>query len=187
MRVSAGRGSILWSMRLPYSRQRRPRSVGGIIGTLLLVLALYLAQRYGLVTPGGPGTRGAASPSASSSNAGVVSRGSLDDGGIPGLYLAKTSNEWVEVTAVVDRILPDDTTGDEHQKFLIRVEPELRVLVAHNTDAAQRVPVKEGDQVRIRGEYEYTDKGGTLHFTHKPKFQRKQPGGWIEFEGVRYE
>lgn len=68
------------------------------------------------------------------------------------------------------------------------VPGDVTVLVAHNISTSQRVPVKPGDTISLRGEYEYTEKGGTIHFTHKPKYNsRSGQGGWIEFKGVRYE
>jgi hypothetical protein len=111
----------------------------------------------------------------------------LDDGGIAELFRTKDSDTWVEATGRVQRLLSDDKEGERHQKFLIAVSDAITVLVSHNIDAAPRVPVREGDYVRLRGEYEYSDKGGIVHFTHKPKFRRKAPGGWIEHQGTRYE
>jgi hypothetical protein len=64
---------------------------------------------------------------------------------------------------------------------------EHEVLIAHNHEAAGRVPVKEGESIRFRGEYEWTEKGGTVHFTHAPKQKRRDPGGWVEHGGRRYE
>ena len=60
------------------------------------------------------------------------------------------------------------------------------VLVSHNIDLAPRVPAEEGDVILVRGQYEWNDRGGVLHWTHHdPKDWRE--GGWIEFEGERYE
>lgn len=90
---------------------------------------------------------------------------------------------------MVVKLLPDDQEGAAHQKMLVRIDDasDLTVLLAHNIDAAKRVPAKEGDHLRFRGEYEWTEKGGTVHFTHAPEQQRRDPGGWIEHDGVRYE
>ncbi len=175
--------------------RRGPKSVGGAIAVVLLALLMYAAQRSGFLPASGPSSPNAPSSAPAGPRVNDPARPAQalhpapvgDDGGLSALYRDKRSDVWVELTATVEKRLPDDAEGDRHQKFIIRVGPELRVLVAHNIDAAKRVPVKEGDTVRIRGEYEYTDKGGTLHFTHKPKFQRRQPGGWIEHAGVRYE
>ncbi|MBX3381418.1 MAG: DUF3465 domain-containing protein [Phycisphaeraceae bacterium] len=108
------------------------------------------------------------------------------------LYNAKRSDAWVETTGRVEKLLQDDTAtsdnSDKHQKFLLLVPGDVTVLVAHNISTSQRVPVKPGDTISLRGEYEYSDKGGTIHFTHKPKYNaRSAQGGWIEFKGVRYE
>lgn len=108
------------------------------------------------------------------------------------LFHAKRSDTWVETTGRVEKLLPDDTdtrdNSDKHQKFLLLVPGDITVLVAHNINAARRVPVRPGDSISLRGEYEYTEKGGTVHFTHKPKYNaHNKQGGWIEFKGTRYE
>jgi hypothetical protein len=117
--------------------------------------------------------------------------GQPTDGGIAALFREKTSDRWVEAEGRVERTLDDDAHtadgSDKHQRFLVKLDTGVTVLVAHNIDAARRVPVERGDPVRFRGEYEWTEKGGTVHFTHAPKFKRRDPGGWIEHRGVRYE
>ena len=48
------------------------------------------------------------------------------------------------------------------------------------------MPAEEGDVILGRGQYEWNDRGGVLHWTHHdPKDWRE--GGWIEFDGERYE
>lgn len=92
-------------------------------------------------------------------------------------HRAQRSGVWMEVEGEVERTLSDDDEGDRHQRFIIRVG-ELTVLVAHNIDLAERAPVKAGARVRVRGRYEYNDRGGVLHWTHRdPK--GKQQGGFI--------
>jgi hypothetical protein len=110
-----------------------------------------------------------------------------DDGGIAELFRKQQSDTWIETSAVIKKVLPDDSTGDKHQRFIAKVSSGIEVLIAHNIDIAPRVPAEEGDTILFRGEYEWTEKGGTVHFTHAPKFKRREPGGWIEFEGKRYE
>jgi len=112
---------------------------------------------------------------------------SVGDGGISELFRKQQSDTWVEASGTIKKVLSDDTTGDKHQRFIVRLDSDIEVLIAHNIDTAQRVPAREGDKITFRGEYEYTDKGGTVHFTHAPKFKRKDPGGWIELDGKRYE
>ncbi|MFK7959048.1 MAG: DUF3465 domain-containing protein [Phycisphaerales bacterium] len=88
----------------------------------------------------------------------------------------------------VTRLLADDLEGSKHQKFLVRLPNNLTVLISHNIDLAPRVPVAEGDTVRFRGEYEYNDRGGVVHWTHhNPNRNPRKPGGWIEVGGKRYQ
>jgi hypothetical protein len=93
---------------------------------------------------------------------------------------------WVEGTGKVTKLLADDTEGAKHQKFLMKTADGHEVMVAHNIDLSPRVPAKEGDSVKFRGEYIWTERGGKVHFTHKPQYGGFK-GGWIELGGKKYE
>jgi hypothetical protein len=113
------------------------------------------------------------------------------DGGIADLFKKQQSDTWIEAEGVIKKILPDDNDDSDgsskHQRWIVRVPSGIEILIAHAFDVSARVPVEEGDTIRFRGEYEYTEKGGTVHFTHAPKFKRREPGGWIEHNDKLYE
>jgi hypothetical protein len=97
--------------------------------------------------------------------------------------------EGVPVTGegVVVKILRDDTHGSQHQRFLVRIPSGLSLLIAHNIDLAPRVPLNgPGDRVRFCGDYEWNNKGGVVHWTHHAP-RGNHPGGWIEYDGIRYD
>ncbi len=95
------------------------------------------------------------------------------------------SDVVVEASGIVERVLSDDLDFPRHQRFIIRIAPNHTLLVAHNIDLAPRVPVKAGSRVLFRGEYEWNEQGGVIHWTHHDPEDRR-PGGWIELEGRRY-
>ena len=104
---------------------------------------------------------------------------------VESLFEAGRSDVVVEVDGIVQRTLSDDTEASRHQRFIVRLPTGRTLLVAHNIDLADRVPLTTGDAVRLRGEYEWNDQGGVVHWTHHdPRGER--PGGWIEHEGRRY-
>lgn len=92
---------------------------------------------------------------------------------------------WTTIKGTVVKTLKDDREGSQHQRFLLDVTSDITLLVAHNIDLAERVPVQQGSSVTIRGEYIWNNRGGVLHWTHHDPKGRK--GGWIEFNGRRYE
>jgi hypothetical protein len=85
----------------------------------------------------------------------------------------------------VTRLLADDNDGSRHQRFILRLGSGHTLLVSHNIDLAERLPVEVGDQVRFRGQYEWNDRGGVLHWTHHDP-QGRREGGWLELDGQRY-
>ncbi|MFZ1386729.1 MAG: DUF3465 domain-containing protein [Thiolinea sp.] len=93
---------------------------------------------------------------------------------------------WTNIQGSVIKNLKDDNEGDRHQKFLVQVANDLTLLVSHNIDVASRVPVREGDTVKIKGEYVWNNRGGVIHWTHHDPKGRKA-GGWIEVNGTRYD
>jgi hypothetical protein len=101
------------------------------------------------------------------------------------LFAERRSGEMVEARGAVSRLLPDDRDGSRHQRFLLRLEAGSTLLVAHNIDLAPRVPLEPGDVVRFRGQYEWNDRGGVVHWTHHDPDGRRA-GGWLEHEGRRY-
>ena len=97
------------------------------------------------------------------------------------------SDVIVESQGLVIKHLRDDNEGSRHQKMLLQLPgTNHTVLLAHNIDLAPRVHVNEGDTIRFRGEYEYSDKGGVIHWTHHDP-QGRREGGWIEFDGKKYQ
>lgn len=97
----------------------------------------------------------------------------------------RESEVMVEFEGGVTRVLADDSEGDRHQRFVVAVAGEKTVLIAHNIDLAPRVPIEVGDRVLVRGQYEWNDRGGVVHWTHHdPKGWRED--GWIVHEGREY-
>ena len=93
----------------------------------------------------------------------------------------------VEGVGNVVKILPDDTHGSKHQRFIVRTPEGVTVLIAHNIDLAKRVEnLKRGDTVQFFGEYVWNEKGGVVHWTHHDPGGR-HIGGWLKHKGVVYQ
>ncbi|MFK8183142.1 MAG: DUF3465 domain-containing protein [Phormidesmis sp.] len=91
------------------------------------------------------------------------------------------------ISGTVETLLPDDEEGSRHQRFIIRVSREQTILVVHNIDMAPRInTLQKGDRVAVKGEYEWNERGGLIHWTHKDP-RSSHEDGWIEFNRVRYE
>ncbi|MGA8203915.1 MAG: DUF3465 domain-containing protein [Woeseiaceae bacterium] len=95
--------------------------------------------------------------------------------------------DQVRGSGTVIRILPDDTDGSRHQRFIVRLASGRTLLIAHNIDLAPRIPsLQVGDSVSFYGEYAWNNKGGVIHWTHRDPAGR-HVAGWLEREGKRYE
>ncbi len=100
-------------------------------------------------------------------------------------FQQQVSGGWVETEAVVVKRLRDDLHGSRHQRFIVRSPEGQSLLVSHNIDLAAKVPLAKGDRIKLRGRYEWNDKGGLIHWTHHDPQGRRQ-GGWIEYGGKTY-
>jgi hypothetical protein len=97
------------------------------------------------------------------------------------------SNLQVSGQGVVTKLLPDDNRGNRHQKFIIKLSSDQTLLIAHNIDLAPRISsLREGDSVQFYGEYEWNEKGGVLHWTHRDP-NGSHVDGWLEHQGQRYQ
>ncbi len=108
---------------------------------------------------------------------------SSGDGVTPG---KRDSGTWQEVSGQVVRLLPDDDDdAGHHQRMILSVRGGQTMLVAHNIDLADRVPVSLGDRVSLRGLYEWNDLGGLIHWTHHDPMG-SEDGGHIEHRDRQY-
>ena len=196
--------STLERMLSPFLRRngsrRRPAWLVAIVFLVVgySVARPWLNDRYGwhlpdvlARDPAGP----AASPPASqphvdpprSAPSGEPAAGTEDEAdAILAAFAAQRSDVLVQTRAEVARVLPDDNVGSRHQKAILRLASGHTILLAHNIDLAERVPFDQGDVVEVKGEYEYTEQGGVIHWTHHDPGGR-HPGGWIKHEGATYE
>jgi len=108
------------------------------------------------------------------------------DNVVKAAYDAKRSRVWLETQGRVTRILSDDNEGSRHQRFILEVGDGHTVLVAHNIDLANRVPLSQGDTLDLRGRFEWNDRGGVIHWTHHDP-DGSQAGGWIRRNGELYK
>jgi len=108
------------------------------------------------------------------------------DGPIERSFAQGRSDVVLTQSGRVIKELPDDNVGDRHQRILVELDSGLTVLIAHNIDLARRVDSpRRGDPIRFKGEYEFNEQGGVLHWTHHdPKGWHED--GWIEHGGEVY-
>ncbi|WP_084005364.1 DUF3465 domain-containing protein [Gilvimarinus polysaccharolyticus] len=96
------------------------------------------------------------------------------------------SDVQVRGSGIVSRVLADDTKGSQHQRFILKINEQQTLLVAHNIDLAPRLPnLRPGDLVEFYGEYEWNNRGGVLHWTHKDP-RGKHAHGWLRYQGQQY-
>jgi hypothetical protein len=99
----------------------------------------------------------------------------------------RSSNLQVLVLGQVISILSDDTNGDRHQRFIVRLGNSQTLLISHNIDIAPRVDgLRVGDSVYIYGEYEWNSQGGVIHWTHRDP-NGGHVDGWIERNGIVFQ
>jgi len=167
----------------------KKKQAGLSIGGLVLVVALVAAQQLLGIDLLGEGTSESVrhpSPIADRAVPAAAPAERVGEDDIRALIEGEISGEMVTLQAEIVKVLPDDNDGSRHQRLLLALEGGGTVLISHNIDLAPRVPAEEGDVIVVRGQYEWNDKGGVVHWTHHdPKGWRE--GGWIELDGERYE
>lgn len=106
-------------------------------------------------------------------------------GTIESLFESRGSRAVVEFRGRVSRVLADDNEGSRHQRFILELDSGHTVLISHNIDLAPRAPLRAGDTVEVRGQYEWNDRGGVVHWTHHDP-EGRRPGGWLRVRGQEY-
>jgi hypothetical protein len=87
----------------------------------------------------------------------------------------------------VIKVLSDDTQGDKHQRFLVKISGGHVLLIVHNIDLAPRVAgLKVDTDISFHGEYEWNEKGGVVHWTHHDP-RGSHENGWIFYQGQKYD
>lgn len=111
----------------------------------------------------------------------------LDNRLIHDAYRAQRSDVQASGQGVVIKVLSDDNEGSRHQRFLLKLDNRLTLLVAHNIDLAPRIDgLRKGDTVAFYGEYEWNNKGGVMHWTHHDPGGR-HTDGWLKHQGRTYQ
>lgn len=145
-------------------------------------LAAFLLGRYSAVEP--PQTSG---PGGVAGQTEAPQPAVTGDGGIAEAYTRRLQDVPVQAEGRVVKVLPDDTRGSRHQRFLLDTGHGHTVLIAHNIDLAPRIDgLVRGDRVAFKGEYVWNDKGGVVHWTHHDP-EGRHPGGWLRHDGRTYQ
>ena len=71
--------------------------------------------------------------------------------------------------------------------FILKLSSGQTLLVAHNIDLADKIKgLKKGDKVAFYGEYEWSEQGGVIHWTHHDPSGR-HTDGWLKHDGRLYQ
>lgn len=97
----------------------------------------------------------------------------------------RRSGFMAEVRGSVIRMLQTEKAAPYLQKFTLRMQHGQTVLVIHNRESGGEVPLSIGDEVLVRGEYLWSETGGTIRFTERD-FSAQRRHGWIEHKGQVY-
>ena len=94
----------------------------------------------------------------------------------------KNHRSGVQVSGegTVVKVLADDTKGDRHQRFILKLASGQTLLIAHNIDIAPRIDsLTVGDTIAFYGVYEWNEKGGVIHWTHHDP-NGHHVAGWLK-------
>ena len=99
----------------------------------------------------------------------------------------RRSNVQVQGGGEVKRVLADDNDGSRHQRFILTLASGRTLLIVHNIDLAPRVVgLQAGDYVAFNGEYEWSEQGGVVHWTHHDP-QGSHVAGWLKHNDRTYQ
>lgn len=104
---------------------------------------------------------------------------------------AALSNQSSDISVTVEgsiiNILSDDTSGDNHQRFIIQLSNKQTILIVHNIDIAPRIPdITVSADIYVHGDYVWNSQGGLIHWTHHDP-EGLHENGWIIFKDVKYD
>ena len=109
----------------------------------------------------------------------------------PGYYVVEKayrnhqSGMMVDVSGQVVRVLTDDQAWSQYQRFVISLYNGQRLLVLHDIKAAEDVPAEIGDVISVRGEYRWSEPGGSISRTHRD-YGLDRRHGWIKHKENTY-
>ena len=101
-------------------------------------------------------------------------------------FYDRRSGFMTEVSGNVTRILKASKDRGGSQDFVIQLENGLSLLIVHESSASRRVPLAIGDRVTVRGEYTWSETGGTVKHTRRD-LSPKRRHGFVEHDGKRYQ
>ena len=112
---------------------------------------------------------------------------STSDKALKNAFENKIKGFQVGGSGIVIEILPDDNQGSRHQRFILKLDSNQTLLIAHNIDLAPIIEnLKVDDHVNFYGEYEWNSMGGVIHWTHHDPNGRHE-GGWLNHGGKLYQ
>ena len=110
-----------------------------------------------------------------------------DDAILQTAFEDKQSNLQVHDIGKVVKLLADDTTGSQHQRFILKLASGQTILIVHNIDIATRIDtLMKNDNVEFYGEYVWNSKGGLVHWTHHDP-QHEHTDGWLKHQNITYD
>ena len=156
------------------------RTMKRIVAVAIAFAAVYFAAQSGLLPRQHDDDAGTTNTSAGTAS-------DRADDALTGAFESHRSNVQVRGGGSVTKVLADDKEGSRHQRFIVRLASGHTVLIAHNIDLAGRVSsLQPGDPVEFFGEYEWNERGGVVHWTHRDP-QHSHVDGWIKHNGHTYQ
>ncbi|MEE4293256.1 MAG: DUF3465 domain-containing protein [Xanthomonadales bacterium] len=101
-------------------------------------------------------------------------------------YYEEQSGIMVEATGEVVRVLGEKKDDSSMQWFQMRTPSGQRLLVGHDHGLGERIPLNPQDTVTVRGQYEWSETGGTIRQTERDRSLERQHG-WVEYDGRKYD
>ena len=110
-----------------------------------------------------------------------------NNGRICAAYASQGSGGEVVANGIVRRVLGTRRgPSGEHEGFLLQLDGDCDLLlrVETNTDLTGPVPLRDGERLTVKGEYEFDPMGGVVHWTHHDP-RGRHAGGYVKTDDGR--